>query len=154
MEIPPTKADLDQVVRGKDGRLISITNDVQGIANQLSEIDPHLRLRYSESGEYFVVYWQPDGEEEGNGHLVTTAQELDGRLVAHVRKLVHMFNQPGFNYGRYLLEADQAAEKERDDAFFEANVDAYERLAHALRKDTGHQKVRVIPGKDITKNGD
>jgi hypothetical protein len=144
MEIPPRKADLAQISRGRHGEMVLIENDVQGVANSLAEIDPHLRLRFSEAGEYFVVYWKPDDEPEGNGELVTTALDLDMRIVELVRELYWKAKQPGYSFADEL-----AAEQERRQAvegakFTEEHGEMFERLAHAMRKDLGYDKGRVF----------
>lgn len=145
MEIPPTKASLDQVVAGKGGKMICIENDVQGIANALNEIDPHLRLRFSEAGGYFVVYWKPDHEAEGFGELVTTATELDFRLVEHVRKLNWKSRQPGYSLADELEAAERERARAADHEFTERHGELYENLAFALRKDKGVENRAFVP---------
>lgn len=145
MEVRPTKADITQFVQARDGTLVTIENDVQNVANSLHEIDPHLRLRHSEAGGYFVVYWLPDGEEEGNGDLITTAQELDQRIVHEVREIYHRCSQPGYSFADELEKRDVDAKKAQDAEWLERHGETYQRLAHAIRKDLGIKKRVFVP---------
>ncbi len=138
-------ASLAQVIRGRDGALVEVDDDVQSIARGLRDIDSHFCLRYSEAGEYFVVYYRPEGEPEGNGYVVTTAQELDGRLVDRVREVYHRTVNGSYSYAAELEKADERAEAERQYAFEQKVGDAGERLAHALRKDLGVVSRAVVP---------
>ena len=130
MDIQP--ADLSQVVRARDGNMVLIEDDVLDIAKQLHEIDPRLRVHWSEVSEHFAVYTSENEEE----HLVTTCQELDQRLVNRIREIAH----PSYNYGEELdrIEAKQKAESEQQ--FSETVGELAERLAHALRSDLGYRK--------------
>lgn len=149
MEIPPVKATLTQVTKARQGAMVLIEDDVQNVANDLAEIDPHLRVRFSEAGGYFVVYWKPDDEEPGNGELVTTAQELDQRIVALVRELYYKAQQPGYSFADELEKEEQRQRKERDHQFTEDRGEMYERLAHAMRKELGYDGGKVfVPGGD------
>jgi hypothetical protein len=149
MEIAP--ASLAMFTKGKNGRLIPIDDDVQGCANALNEIDPHLRLRYSEVGEYFVVYWKPEEAEEGDGYMISTAQELDHRLVAHVGAIYKRCQEPGYSFGEELDRLDAEDKKAKDDAFSEEHGEMFERMAHAMRKDLGYDKARAFVPKDLTR---
>ena len=144
MDIPPTPADLEQVVRGQNGRLIPVDDDVQNVANGLRDIDSHFRLRFSERGQYFVVYWQPDGAGPGDGYLVTTAKELDQRIVKRVEQIHYrVLNDPTYNVAaeadRLEAEAKEHAEYERQQEMAEK----HEKLHHAMRKDLGYDKGRI-----------
>jgi hypothetical protein len=138
MEIRP--ATYAQIKRGRDGRMVAIDDDVAGIAAQLLEIDPSLRLRWSESGEYFVVY-QDLGSTQ---HLVTTAQELDGRLLQRVLQVTH----PDFDFAAEVDRVDAEADREAARRFSEGVGERGERLAHAIRKDMGFTSRVVVP-KDV-----
>ena len=146
MEIEPVRADINQVMRGRDGRMVEIESDVNNVAADLSDLDHHFRVRWSDGGEYFVVYWRPDGADLGDGYLVTTAQELDQRVV----KLVSEIHYKVRNDVRYSLSAEieanhDKADKERDHQFTERAGEMYEKLAHALRKDLGTTAKAFIP---------
>jgi hypothetical protein len=154
MEIPPVKADLAQIIRGKEGRMVTIDNDVQGVANALSYIDHHLRLRFSEAGGYFVVYWKPDEDEEGSGYLVTTAQELDHRIIKTVEEVYWKVRQPGYSFAGELEKVEAAEKKAIADAESEVNGEVLERLAFAMRKDRGYDKQRAFVPTDLAKEPD
>jgi len=137
MEIPA--ATLDQVKRGKDGKLVAIDNDVCGIASDLKQIDPNLKLRYSEAGEYFVVYHvNPFTERED---LVTTAQVLDKRLVNKVRYLA----SDGYDFAKEIEKADAKADADQEHKRKEQTGEIAERLHHAVRKDLGIKTRISIP---------
>src|SRR5690348_13526446 len=104
MEIRP--ASISMFAKGRNGRLIPIEDDVQGIANALNEIDHHFRLRYSEAGHYFVVYWKGDDEPEGDGYLVTTATELDHRLVNRVGEVYKRCQERNYSLADELDRLD------------------------------------------------
>ena len=145
MEVRPTPANLAQVTAARDGEWVQITDDVQNVANDLAEIDHHIRLRYSDTGDYFVVYWLPDGEEEGNGDLITTAQELDQRIVTRVRELYAKTLEPGYSFADELEAEQRRKEAAQDAAFTEAHGEMYERLMHAMKKDKGIKDKVLIP---------
>jgi hypothetical protein len=126
IEIEP--ASLTQVIRGKGGRLVYVDDDVCGYARNLRDIDPSLRLAYNEVGEYYVVY---QVLQDGSEHLVSTAQELDGRLVERIRKVTSSAYDPG----RELDLLHDAADREHGRQFTQRVGEVGERLAHAIRQD-------------------
>src|SRR4051812_42242161 len=100
-----TPASMMQVRLGRGGRVVYIDDDVCGIAKQIQEINPDLRLAFNEGGEYFVVYQLvPDGE-----HLVTTAMELDARLVERVREI----SAPDYNLAAELEKHEAEVDAEQ-----------------------------------------
>lgn len=114
--------------------MVTIDDDVGGFAQRLKEIDSSLKLRVSDNTGLFVVYQQlPHGRE----HLVTTAQELDGRLVRHVAELVHRHRHDRYDFTAELERADREADRAADHAFSEEHGPIAERLHHAIRKDMG-----------------
>lgn len=141
VEIRP--ASIAQIGQGRNGVMVEIDDDVQGIANALHEIDHHIRLRYSEAGAYFVVYWKPDEGDEGDGYLITTAQDLDHRIVHRVQEIYHRCNQPGYSYSDELDKLDAKAKKDKEHAFSEEHGEMYERMAYALRHDLGYDQSRI-----------
>lgn len=147
MEIRP--ATLTQITKGRDGELVAIDDDVQNVANGLHEIDPHLRLRYSERGGYFVVYWKPEDWEEGDGYLVFTAQDLDQRIVQHMRELHHRCKQPGYSFADELDAQEAKHKREGEHAFAERMGEVGERLAHAMRDDLGYNTSSAFIGKGL-----
>lgn len=142
MEIRP--ASIAMFAKGRNGQLVPIDDDVQGVANALNEIDPHLRLRYSEAGEYFVVYWKPENSEEGDGYQISTAQDLDHRLVHHVGEVYKRCQAPGYSFADELERLDKEDKKAKDKAFTEEHGEMYEQMAHAMRRDLGYNQSRVF----------
>lgn len=126
MEIPA--ASISQVMRLRDGRMAAIDDDVCGVVKQLQEINPALRVRFSEAAELFVVYQILDNGEE---HLVTTTPELDGRLVKRIAEIA----APGYDYGAELDRLDKAAKKRQQDEWDEQTQEALEKLSWAIRHD-------------------
>lgn len=124
-------ASLDQLKRGANGRMTLIEADVGDNVRQIKEVNKNLFVRYSDAGGYFVVFYRhPVTLKE---RLVTTAKELDGRLVNRIRRL----NSDSYDYIAELEKLDSAAEQAKLDAEKERIGDLAERLAHALRKDLG-----------------
>jgi hypothetical protein len=141
MEIRPVPATLAQISRNREGRMVHIEDDVQGVANDLHEIDSHLRLRYSEAGGYFVVYLKTDADvDEGDGHLVLTAQDCDQRIVQRIRRIM----QSDYDYMAELDKAEAKAKEEKDAAWSEKIGPIAERLAFAMRKELGYDKSSVV----------
>lgn len=138
MEVQP--ATLPQIQKGRRGRVVFIDNDALGVAKQLREIDSNLRLAWNEFGEYFVVYQQLD---DGTEHLVTTAQEADGRLVKRVQKIASRF----YNYAEELDKQDKETDRKSEYKSSEYVGELAEELAHAIRKDTS------TPRTDINRHG-
>lgn len=122
-------ATLAQVRRGKDGRMVIVDDDVSNVVRDLQAIDPSLRVRFSEAAGYFAVY-QDLGDRE---HLVTTAQELDPRIVERVSELA----SKAYDYVAEVEQQDNAAERAKDHRLHEQVGEIGERLAHAMRKDLG-----------------
>jgi hypothetical protein len=152
MELEPTRATLSQVTKSRNGEMVLIEDDVQNVVNSLHEIDPHLRVRFSEAGGYFVVYWQPEGELPGNGELVTTAQELDQRIVHLVRRLYHKAMQPGYSFADEIEKQEEKDRREREHRDSEQRGEALERLAHAMRKDAGYTDGKIFIPKGVKTN--
>lgn len=135
-------ATIDQFRKGQDGRMHLIDADAGGVVARMQRIDPGLRLRYSEAGDYYVVYWT-DGEKE---ELVATYQELDQRIAEDLERIEHMQRQPGYSYAEELDKKDAEAKKKAEQAQSEALGDAGEKLAHAIRKDKGVPRVFISKG--------
>lgn len=148
MEIRP--ASIAQVSKARGGRYVEISDDVQGIANALWRIDKHIRLRYSETGGHFVIYWtdnpnladEDDGEH--NTYLIFTAQDLDHRIVKKMEEVYYRCKKPGYSLADELDKREAKAKAERDHEWTERHGPMYERLAHGLRKDLGYNKQRIF----------
>lgn len=123
--------------------MVEIDNDVQGVANALHHIDHHISLRFSETGNYFVVYWKPDGWDDGQGYQITTAQDLDHRIVKSVEDIYAKCKQPGYSFAKELEQAEDEAKAEEEHRQDEERGAMLEKLAHAMRKDLGLDKSRV-----------
>lgn len=134
-------ASLSQIRMGKNGRVVEIDNDVLGIAKQLLEIHPSLRLRYSEAGEYFVVYQILEG---GKQHMVTTALELDGRLLDRVREVA----SEGYDFLSEIERREAKVQADHDHRIREQIGEGGERLAHAIRADMGERKPDYVRWSD------
>jgi hypothetical protein len=123
------RASLAQVIEGRGGQTVTITEDVGDIAARLKEIDERLVLRWNERGNYFqVIERLPDGSES----LVTTRQVIGPELVEHVAKL----GKRKITLAAEVEAIDKKAEREKDWRFEQEIGEIGERLAHALRKDT------------------
>lgn len=142
-EIQP--ASMAQIIKGKNGHYIEVDDDVGNVVRDLQEIDNRLRVRYSEAGDYFVVYMREDDMEPGDGYLVTTAEQLDARLVNRIRRISH----ESYDFSKEVQAIDRQADKEREHAYSEHLGEIAERLAHALRKDRGFDQWRAYIPKDL-----
>lgn len=127
MEIKP--ATIAQLKRGKAGKMIAIDADVGGVAQAIEAMGKNLKLRYSELGEYYVVFHR--NPDSGKETLLTTAQELDHRLV-HRLELV---TNGTYDYLAELEKLERQKDDEADYLLAQRSGIAAERLAHALRKD-------------------
>lgn len=128
-------ASLTQVVQGINGELIAIEDDVLDVARRLKEIHPSLHVyfnqqRHPKHGDdgYFVIYELCD---DGKERLVTTAKELDPRLIAHFERLA----SESYDVVAEMDKMDDQAEKDKDHVFAEQVGEIGERLHHALRRD-------------------
>lgn len=138
MEIAP--ASLAQVSRARGGQLVEISGDVQGVADGLNRIDKHIRLRFSETGGYFVIYWMPDGCEPGDGYQIFTAQELDLRIVGKMEEVYHRCRQPGYSFSEELEKTEKKLKADEEHEWQESHGEMFEKLAFGLRKDLGYDK--------------
>jgi hypothetical protein len=139
MEIRP--ASIAQLSQARGGYLVEIDPGLQDIANDLARIDPNLRLRYSEAGEYFCVFYEP---EHGDGYLIFTAQELDQRIVKRMEEVYFRCNQPGYSFADDLEQAEAKNDREADHAWREKNGELMEKLAWALRHDSNRSQHRIF----------
>lgn len=130
-------ASITQVRAGKDGRREIIDGDVLNIAKQIKAIDPSLHLWWIEKGGYFAVIELKDHKQR----LVTTALELDERLLRKIEKIAH----PSYDFAGELEKKDKRAEKNKAHRFREQTGEIGERAAHALRKDLQAKNKAFIP---------
>lgn len=139
MEIRP--ASITQLAQARGGHLVEIDPKLQAIANDLAHIDPNLRLRYSEAGEYFCVFYEP---EHGDAYLIFTAQELDERIVKRMEEVYWRCNQPGYSLADEAEAAEARQKREDDHAWLEKNGELLEKLGWALRHDSNHNQHRAF----------
>lgn len=145
-EIEP--ATMEQIRLGRDGKMHVITEDAGGIAQRLKEIDPRLHLRYSERGEYYVVYAREDDQPEGTGYMVATYQTLDARVIKDIERIKWLNDQPDYSFADQLEQKNADAEAAREYAFSQKIKENAEELAWAIRKDLGDQS-KITVAKDI-----
>lgn len=120
--------------------MVLIEADVGNVARDLEEIDPALKLRWSDVGEYFVVYFEPP-DRPNRQELVLTAQECDQRIVKRVREI----SNPDYNYLAECDRLDRQAEQRRDNEFRERIGEGAERLYYEIRKAKGVRSKAFIP---------
>ena len=133
-----------QVYEGRGGKVHIIERDVAGVAEGLKRLDERLHLRYSEKGDFYVVYCREPHEEEGTGHLVGTYQECDQRIVKDIEQTMWKWRQPGFSFGMELEKQHDEAEARADREWSEKFGETAERLAHAIRKDLNLNQNRIF----------
>ncbi len=135
-------ASITQVLASACGPAVVIDDDAGNVARDLRALDATLRVRYSVRGGHFVIFQvivEPDGRVVE--HYVTTALQLDQRIVRRVEQLVH----PSYDAG---AELERAAHERRaaDRAGFREELAGHaERLAHALRRDVGLKDRIAVP---------
>ena len=138
-------ATVDQVRQGRDGRTHLIDSDAGGLVIQMQEIDPNLRLRYSEAGDYYVVYY----EGKNGTELVATYKECDDRIVKDLQRIAWENRQPGYSFADELDKADKKAEAEFDKKQFEKVGEKGEELAFAMRNALGKNDHKIFVKRDI-----
>jgi hypothetical protein len=97
MNISPVS--MDQVMLGRDGREYLVTGEAAGIAAQLHQLEPSLRVSFNEGGMYFVVSQMVDAagrstaiEDEAVRHecvMRVPMGEWDGRVVREWEMRAH-----------------------------------------------------------------
>ena len=142
---------IQQIYRGKNGRAVEIEDDVLDIVKQIKQVDPNLYVRWSEKGEYFVVYCRLPHEPPGTGNVVLMVPELDQRVVSMIQKAAWEQKQDDYSLADALDKKDDEADAKRDKEFSEQIGEYAERLAHAIRKDMDFDKQRMVVTKEIPK---
>lgn len=135
-----TAATLAQVQRARNGRLVLVEDDVCGVVKQIQEIEPTLRVRWSENSKHFAVYQVFEGERE---RLVTTSLELDQRLVERIRKVT----QPGYNAAAEADRLDAERVRQVDYEHTQKIGELGEQLLHAIRRDKNDESRIHMGGK-------
>jgi hypothetical protein len=150
-------AHIDQLARARNGRMILISHDVGGVAAQLREIDPGLRVRFAEAGDppYWVVYHEQENADGSITHtLVLTAQAhqtntgvwtgLDQRVVDRVRE-IDAHGRSGYDFAAEVEKQNRQAHENRRAEFRRKVEPITEQAAHAVRKDLGSTAKAFIP---------
>jgi hypothetical protein len=120
---------IDQIARGRGGRMIVIESDVGDIAKQIMQLHPDFFVRYNDQGEYFAVL-----QNMGPGHrphVVSMAQKLDQRLLDRVRRVM----QPDYDPGAEAEAYDRQVDAANDAQFADKVGEVSEKLAWAIRED-------------------
>lgn len=148
-------ASIAQVRASRSGAMVLIEDDVGGVAKGLAEIDHRLKLRYSQAGEYWVVYYEhdescdplncgfPDTCRPERAELILTAMECDQRIVNRVQ-LIDQHGRSGYDLVQEI-ERQDAAERQQF-RFNDEQRDRIERGVHEMRKIAGHAQRIVVPG--------
>jgi hypothetical protein len=121
----------------KSGKLIAIDNDVQGVANDLHEIDAGFRLRYDPGEDVYLLSHeglQPDGSVEEK--FVSSFEACDQRIVQRAREI----SAPSYDYVGELDRLEAKAERDKVHEFSEKIGPHAEKLAWALRQDLGRHE--------------
>jgi hypothetical protein len=148
MRIEP--ADIIQVQRARDGRMVEIDQDAGNVAQDLKRIDPHLKVRFAENGNppFWAVYHESD--DNRSTYLVLTAKAyqvssgvwtgLDQRIVQRIMEIGHS----SYDYANELENANRAVKESAREAFREKVGGAASEAAWAARKDLGIKNRAVI----------
>lgn len=141
MEISP--ASIVQV--SDNGGLVEVDDDVYGLARQLRELDPELKLRYSQRHDFWAVYQEqrhPVTGELTRKQLVLTDQSplKPAAIMDRMRQIVN---------GHYDLDADARrieaeGKREKKHQMREELGEKAARLQHAFAKDLGHRTRRAF----------
>jgi hypothetical protein len=128
-------------VRRVGGSTVEISDDVQGVARSLREIDDRFRLRADLDHVQNLIGWtvelhtpQPDGSVDE--HFVCAYRELDHRVLADARK----YTSPGYDLAEELEQAEAKNDAAMEHRRREQVGEIGEQLAHALRTDLGEKK--------------
>ena len=140
---------LAQIRQGQGGRPVEIEDDVLNVVKDIKRIDERLHVRWSEAGEYFVVYCRLPHEPPGFGNVVLTSPTLDERVVRNIERAAWEQRQPGFSYADELEKAEARVSAEKDQEISDSIAENAARFAHALRQDLGMNDHRIVVSKDI-----
>ena len=140
MKVEP--ASIDQLLRGRDGRVHLVSADAGGVADELRRIHPGLVLQYNELGDHFSVCFESDDGRDT--YLILTAKECDHRIADRIRE-IDSHGRSGYDYAKELESASQRVRDRALAQFRERMGDLGERAAHAIRKDLGSTSRAFIP---------
>lgn len=143
VEIQPVNAM--QVFQTDRGHLVAIDDDVQSVARDLRDIDEGLKVWFDPDQDHFVIFHERTrGDGSVEEHLVTTAKELDQRVVERIRQI----SASDYDYVAEVERIDLAADRAAEHRFSEAVGPVAEELAFAFRKDLG-SKARAFISRDL-----
>jgi len=124
--------------------MILVENDVGNVAKDLKEIDPTLRLRYSEAGEYFVVYRAFEFQGAPKEELVLTAKDCDQRIVNRVRE-IDAQGRGNYNFAKELEKADDQRKRNALSAIKEQQREKSAEAYHEVRRKLGVKQRIFVP---------
>lgn len=136
IEIQP--ASIEQVRRGRAGKSVLVSDDVGGVAKDLAQIDPTLKLvAYVDEDIYAVEQHVQLSSGQVEEHLVTTSTTCDQRLVERIREIT----RPGYDVAAEQERIETEAQARHTAEQRERVGDAAERLAFALSRDLGRHEI-------------
>ena len=125
------------------GELVEVGDDVLGIAQDIREIDPSLKLRYSERQDFWAVYQEechPLTGEVLKKQIVTTSKVLTPELVERVRQVTN----PSYDFIGEVEKLEKQRKADARPALRESIGEKAEKLAWAMRKDTHRDQRRIF----------
>lgn len=157
MRVEP--AHISQIQCASDGRMVEISADAGGVAEDLKRLDPCLKVRFAENGNppCFIVYHE--SEDKRSTYLVKSVQAyqgstgawlgLDQRTVREIERIGH----ESYDYATELEDANVRVRKRNRDRFSERVGEIMQHGPAALRKDLG-LKNRAFIRKGLPHSGD
>ncbi len=141
MRIEP--ANVNQLRQGNDGRMVEISADAGGVADELKRIDPSLKVRFAETANppFWAVYHESD--DRRTTYLVLTAKAFQNRsgvwegLDQRVVKRVMEIGSSTYDYAREVEAINLKAERAKREKVRKRVEDHGEEAAHAVRKEMG-----------------
>jgi hypothetical protein len=123
--------------------MVTVSADVGSVAADLQRLDRCLKLRYSESGDCWIVYrihrnGEPCREDdpERTEELVLTAQECDQRIIKRL-EFIDPQGRGGYKYADALEQASRDAKGQQRATYREKVENTAELVAHEIRRAEG-----------------
>lgn len=151
MQVEP--AHVDQVRQATHGQMVLIDADVCGVAADLRDLDPGLKVRFAENANppFFAVYHE--SEDRRTTQLVLTVKAhqtiagtwagLDQRVVDRLKE-IDAQGRSGYDFAAEVEKQNKRAHEEHRARFRERAGEIGEQAAHAVRKDLGSKKRAFI----------
>jgi hypothetical protein len=137
-------ASIDQVQRGRDGKVHVVTSDAGDVAKQIREIDRSFVLRYHEHTDHWsVVQVLPDGGEQ----LVTTCQPVAGTVDPRLPERVRKITQPSYDVVGEITRSNDALHARNEREFSDRVDERAEVLEYAVRRELGIKDRIFVPGR-------